>query len=315
MTLNGIRNSRRNKKCPYCGGPGDSYLQRYQQNYNFCRRCDLIFKDTQKSYHDVVRTYRFNYYKKFLGEQRAGHRLKLFEHILDLIEAKQAGGHLLDVGTGLGHFLVSASQRGWTVKGIEPSREAADFARKQNSIPVFQGTLNEYSDHALFEAVTCINVLDHSAEPWTELEKIGRQLQPGGVVYIRFPNGFLHARLCRWAHKLGLEDKINQYLIFHEFSFTPKFIARLLSDLGFYNITIRNSPPSEGDPHKLFPTGKMAACLKSCNYQAGRVIQKLSGGTILLGASLEVLAFRRPLKNVQFRSSSRKAIILTTGIH
>jgi SAM-dependent methyltransferase len=242
----------------------------------------------------VVRTYHFNYYKKFLGEQRAGYRLKLFEYILDLIENKnQAGGHLLDVGTGLGHFLVSARRRGWMVKGIEPSREAADFARKQNSIPIFQGTLNEYSDRALFEAVTCINVLDHSAEPWTELEKIGRQLKPGGVVYIRFPNGFLHARLCRWAHKLGLEDKINQYLIFHEFSFTPKFIARLLSDLGFYNITIRNSPPSGGDPYKLFPTGKMAACLKSSNYQAGRVIQKLSRGTILLGASLEVLAFRK----------------------
>lgn len=292
--MNGIQKSSRRRQCPFCGSLGYPYLQRYRQCYNLCPQCGLIFRDVQKSYHDVVCAYRSDYYKKFQGEQLAGHRLKLFEYILDLIEKeKKAGRHLLDIGSGLGYFLVSARQRGWAVKGVDPSREAADFAREQNRIPVFCGTLNEYPGDGLFEAVTCINVLDHSVEPWVELKKIGLLLKPGGVVYIRFPNGFLHARLCRWAHILGLSDKINRYLIFHEYSFTPKFIARLLSEFGFYDITIQNSPPSEGDFYKLFPKASIAAGLKKSIYQTSRVIQKLSQGKILLGTSLEILAFRK----------------------
>ena len=294
MTLNGTRKSSRDKPCPYCGGLSRHYLQRYTQGYRFCRSCGLIFKDTQKSYQDVVYTYHQDYCEKFLGEQVDDHRLKLFEHILDLLEEKkQAGGRLLDVGTGLGYFMASARRRGWAVEGLEPSGEAVDFACEQHKIQVFQGTLNEYSGRALFEAVTCINVLDHSAEPWAELQKIGRLLKPGGVIYVRAPNGFLHAHLCRWAHRLGLAGIIDRYLIFHEFSFTPRFIKRLLTDLGFCGIVIQNSPPSTGDPHKLFPTGTMTELLKSFNYQAGSVIQKLSGGALLLGTSLEVLACRK----------------------
>jgi 2-polyprenyl-3-methyl-5-hydroxy-6-metoxy-1,4-benzoquinol methylase len=228
-----------------------------------------------------------------MGEQGDGHRLKLFEHILDLLEIKkQTGACLLDVGTGLGYFLVSARRRGWEVEGIEPAGEAVDFAREQNKVAVFQGTLNEYSGPAVFEAVTCINVLDHSAEPWSELKKIGRLLKPGGVLYFRSPNGWLHGHLSRWGQRLGLEGIIDRFLVFHEFSFTPKFIARFLTDLGFERITIQNSPPSTGDPHKLFPAAKMTALLKNLSYHAGRVLQKLSGGVLLLGTSLEVLAFR-----------------------
>jgi 2-polyprenyl-3-methyl-5-hydroxy-6-metoxy-1,4-benzoquinol methylase len=246
----------------------------------------------QDSYDRVLAVYRENYFSRCSADQVEGGRNNLFNQILDLIEERKKIGKLLDVGTGCGFFLIAAQKRGWEVKGIEPSVQSVEVARKKG-LDVFNGTLREFYGSGQLDVITFINVLDHSAEPWKEIDRARNLLKSGGLIYIRFPNGFLHTRIYRLALKYGLANEIQKFLVFHQFSFTPRFIRRLLSDWGFSGITTLNSPPSESDPNRLLYRPTLAQFTKRSLHLMAKAVEVISGRKILLGTSLEVMAVKR----------------------
>jgi len=219
-----------------------------------------------------------------------GARNTLFSHALDLIESRKERGRLLDVGTGCGFFLITAQERGWAVKGVEPSVQSVEVARRQNGLDIFHGTLHEYHEISRHDVISFINVLDHATIPWLEIDKARKILRPGGLIYLRFPNGLIHSHIYRMAAKYGLAHLLSKFLVFHAYSFTPTYIRRLLDDYGFVQTTVLSSPPSEGDPHYLFPTPSLAFCVKRFLYTIAVAAQVLSKGKMLLGTSLEVTA-------------------------
>jgi 2-polyprenyl-3-methyl-5-hydroxy-6-metoxy-1,4-benzoquinol methylase len=246
----------------------------------------------ENSYDDVVDTYRENYFDKYSADQLNERRDRLYGHILNVIDKKRQVGQLLDVGTGCGFFLVAAKERQWKVKGVEPSVQSVDVARGQNGLDVFCGTLGQYDGNGQFDVITFINVLDHSTLPWLEINRACELLRPGGLIYLRFPNGFLHSRILRIAHKSRLTNSLRKFLVFHIYAFTPKYIKRLLHDQGFTQTTVLNSPPSEGDPHKLFPNPIFAVHVKKLFYSFAKCTETISCGKLFLGTSLEVTAIK-----------------------
>ncbi|RLB25090.1 MAG: hypothetical protein DRG66_08370 [Deltaproteobacteria bacterium] len=66
-----------------------------------------------------------------------------------------------------------------------------------------------------------------------------------------------------------------------------------MSDWGFSKITILNSPPSEGDPTKLFYSPTLAQYIKRSFHLMAKLVEVISGRKILLGTSLEVMAVKR----------------------
>jgi 2-polyprenyl-3-methyl-5-hydroxy-6-metoxy-1,4-benzoquinol methylase len=279
-------------KCPYCGNRADHYFRVSSGIYNRCLRCDLVHKDIQGSYEKVLALYREGYFSRYLGGQVRGGRNRLFNHILDSIEANRGISRLLDVGTGCGFFLIAAQKGGWEVKGIEPSVQSVEAAQRRFGVDVFKGTLREFYGNGPFDVITFINVLDHSAEPWKEIDRARDLLESGGLIFIRFPNGVLHTRIYSLACRYGLANLVCKFLVFHEYSFTPRFIRRLLLDCGFSRIIILNSPPSEGDPHKLFYYPTLAKFIKRSFHLMAKAIELISSRKILLGASLEVMAVK-----------------------
>jgi 2-polyprenyl-3-methyl-5-hydroxy-6-metoxy-1,4-benzoquinol methylase len=282
------------KNCPYCGNSGDSYFAIYTRMYYRCFSCNLIYQEITRSYDDVTATYCEGKSGRYIADQTEGRREQLFDHIIDVIEKNRGVGGLLDVGTSCGFFLVAAKERKWEVKGIEPSTQAVEVARQRNNLAIFHGTLQSYDEDDQFGVITFINVLEHSAQPWLEIRRATELLQPGGLIYIRFPNGFLHSKLLRLGHMVGLSDQIRKFLVFHQYVFSPSYIRRLLEDHGFLQIAILNSPPSEGDPYSLFPHLTAANYLKRLTHlfaQSGKI---LSCGKLLLGVSLEAIATKRP---------------------
>jgi 2-polyprenyl-3-methyl-5-hydroxy-6-metoxy-1,4-benzoquinol methylase len=278
--------------CPYCGKSGDLYFAVYSKRFHRCIACDLIYRKISESYGDAVASYNTNYFDRYSIDQVEGQRFRLYDHILELVAENREPGKLLDVGTGCGFFLVAAQKRQWKVKGVEPSIQSVEMARAHNSLDVFHGTLGEYGRNGRFDVITFINVLDHSTLPWLEINRASELLLPGGLIYLRFPNGFLHSRINRLIHKFGLSNALDKFLVFHEYCFTPRYIRRLLHDHGFIQTTIRNSPPSEGDPHGLFPHPNLATYVKKFIYSMAKCTEITSFGRLLLGTSLAVTAVK-----------------------
>ena len=278
------------RTCPYCHSISDFHFQIALRRFNRCPQCDLIYHDTSTSYDEVISTYRKSYFNGHAEDQMQGTRAELFDYILNQIEANQDIGNLMDVGTGCGLFLLAAQRRGWKVKGVDPSVSSVQFARDKLGLEVSVGSLQDYRDNSEFDVITFINVLDHSALPWSEITCARRLLRSKGLIYLRFPNGYLHTQIYRRADNLGFSDLLSKFLVFHIYSFTPKHIKRLLHDNGLINITILNSPPSGGDPYGLFPLKIIATFVKRLIYAIAESTRTLSGGKLFLGSSLEVTA-------------------------
>jgi SAM-dependent methyltransferase len=225
-------------------------------------------------------------------------RIRLYDHILELIAKGRGVGSLLDVGTGCGFFLVAAKKRKWEVKGVDPSIQSVEVARRENDLDVFTGTLQDYKGNSKFDVITFINVLEHSALPWREIYRATELLRPGGLIYLRFPNGLLHSRCYRLIHRFGLNSSLARFLVFHQYSFTPRYIRRLLRDHGFIQTTIGNSPPSEGDPHGLFSNPNLATYVKRFIYSMAKCTEITSFGRLLLGTSLAVTAVKSDYSQV-----------------
>lgn len=100
-------------------------------------------------------------------------------------------GKFLDVGSGNGFLLKQAKERGWDVKGIEPSDKATDYSRSQGldvSCAVFDkecaATLEK------FDVVHLGDVMEHLPDPAEMLELCSSVLTPGGLIAVGVPNEY-----------------------------------------------------------------------------------------------------------------------------
>ena len=165
----------------------------------FCERCGFRHAVPLPDPAAMAKEYRETYYTEekptFLahaGEDQAWaelaqtDRLEIFERILG-----PARRTLLDIGSGPGFFLKTAQDKGWTVRGIEPSQQAAAHARGLG-IDVVEGFFGPDTAAALgqFDVINLTNVLEHVAEPITILEAARSILRPGGVICVNVPNDF-----------------------------------------------------------------------------------------------------------------------------
>ena len=85
----------------------------------------------------------------------------------------------------------SAKERGWTVQGLEPSRQAADHARGLG-LDVIEDFFNARTAAALarYDVVHLNNVLEHVPNP-LEMVRLARdRLTPSGVLCLNVPNDF-----------------------------------------------------------------------------------------------------------------------------
>lgn len=169
-----------------------------------CRRCRLVRVDPQPAQETTRHVYQGDAYG-FVRSPQADAFVDGTPHaqrILRELDRLSAGGTLLDVGSATGDFLVAARERGWQTCGVELSAHAAALA-KGRGLEIRVGTLQDAQlASASFEAVTMLDVIEHLADPLTELREVHRVLRPGGILVVETPNwGSIYRHLLgrRWA--------------------------------------------------------------------------------------------------------------------
>ena len=105
-------------------------------------------------------------------------------------------GALLDVGCGMGRYLLAGAGAGRQAVGVDVAAYQLVLARKLLGEHDLQARLLLAEAEALpfgdgeFAAVTATDVLEHVASPAATVAEIGRMLRPGGMAYFTTPNRF-----------------------------------------------------------------------------------------------------------------------------
>lgn len=281
--------------CPHCGQSSRFNFQYNHRTYFRCPACSLIHlvRKTEEQ-DDPLSYYRQNYYNDYADDQSERNRTHLNDHILDLIETNVNKGRLLDIGCGCGFFLSTARDRGWDIRGVDPSEQSIAKARELVGEAASVGTLQDVNARSLFDVVTMINVLDHLKSPDNALARSWELLRSGGLLYLRFPNGIFHRSIIRMQAKITDKPILNRLLVFHEYAFTPPFIRKVLKEHMYEQIKIYNSRMSGAALYGQSPVSRLLGSgLNGFLWLIVSFLKYVSGGRWLLGPSLEVTAVKQ----------------------
>ncbi len=278
--------------CPCCKTLSSIVFSFSGRPYCRCPSCHLIFAKRKGSPCSVLNYYRNGYFHDHIEDQLSGQRGGIYHRLLNLLSRTQKIGSLLDVGCGCGFFLWEAKSQGWNVLGVDPSQKSIEYARAMLGDVVISGTLDDIPEDRRFDAITMINVLDHMVDPREQLQKAIGLLADHGTLYLRFPNGFFHyffMRLSQQGLPLGF---IKSFLIFHEYSLTPRVITRWLDELGMTRVIVLNAPLTGGHWSECDGTFTklLAKVLKVMVWAGAKGLEKISLGHFVWGPSLLVIA-------------------------
>jgi len=177
--------------------------------------------------------------------KRAGATEAAWNEVLDEITGMLGGSEgkrIYDIGSGDGHFLAVARERGFSVGGNELLEAALEIARDRYDVELDLGDLATLDLPADRDAVTMWCVLAHVPEPEDLLAGCRDLLRPGGVLYLQTPYrctidsaalGVFRAtngRASRWVDR-----RIAQH---HWFLHTRRSMTSSLQRLGFTDIRI-----------------------------------------------------------------------------
>jgi SAM-dependent methyltransferase len=163
-------------RCGGCGlefvspRPGVDEIGRYYKPEYFTRRTERgynnYFSDDVRR--DIERVFRMNLedlgfaeFEKSLGEKKRS----------------------LDIGCAAGYFVAYMKDRGWEASGIDISKECTDFAAGRG-LNVINGDYLKEEYSGGFDLITLWASIEHLHHPGLFLEKISRDLNDGGRLYI-----------------------------------------------------------------------------------------------------------------------------------
>lgn len=245
-------------KCNLCGSQEiqrvtqlrgkEKYLER-------CQRCSLVFLNREER-EKVVDFCRGREASTETSPSFRQSHTDFFEDFFRKCRLKP--GKVLDLGCGIGLFLLLAREKGWEVQGVEVSRLAAEMARSHYGLPVREGGIEGVSfPEETFDLVTLWNVLDFLSDPKGVLQNVHRFLKKGGVVVIRVTNIRFHLAVYRlWDLIDPQRGRENYPATFHAHNFSETTLKQILMQSGFRRICIRNSKTITADPHRAVSLAK-----------------------------------------------------------
>lgn len=196
-----------------------------------CSDCGMVFARKIP-----LRSELDNYYKNYgTNNYLSPLTIKRYNELLDKLEPFRKTNAILDVGCGIGYFLLEAKKRGWDVYGTELSSESAKICNNKG-INVKVGALDPDDYPAnMFDVITSFEVIEHINEPQPEVKGFHSILRNGGLVYITTPN---FNSLLRYK----LKGRYNVIIYPEHLSYyTPRTLTKVFEDRGFKSVRLETT--------------------------------------------------------------------------
>lgn len=169
----------------------------------------------------------------------------------------KTGNNLLDVGSGSGSLMFQARDNFKEVYGVDISPSRIEGAKKSavkkfgetNNLTFSVCNINKRIDFTdgMFDAITCIAVIEHVFDPYFIIAEIYRVLKQGGVFVVEVPNiAYLRHRLHLLFGKLPVTSSPYNWKDIgwdggHLHYFTKKTFCGLLEECGFKILKVSGS--------------------------------------------------------------------------
>jgi 2-polyprenyl-3-methyl-5-hydroxy-6-metoxy-1,4-benzoquinol methylase len=133
--------------------------------------------------------------------------LQEIEYIIRYDKKRSA---ILDIGSGMGTFLLAAKPYYQKLTGLDVSQQMASFVKKQLGIEVEVAQYENYNPGHKFSLIHMSHVLEHVPDPNRWIQHSRELLDEGGVLVINVPHkmGLSH-RLQHMLYKLKLKKQIS----------------------------------------------------------------------------------------------------------
>ena len=164
-------------------------LRKESLSLHKCLKCGTVFLG---GYSDGFVQELYDYYDKYTNLEKEDVFNPITttrcQELLRWFSRFGTGREVLDVGCGLGQFVEVANRSGWIAEGLEVSKGAVNFARRQGFPVQDQDFLSGEIEPDSFDLVTLFEVIEHVPNPAEFLHRAGEVVRPGGLVYLTTPN-------------------------------------------------------------------------------------------------------------------------------
>ncbi|NJS09075.1 MAG: 3-demethylubiquinone-9 3-O-methyltransferase [Microcoleus sp. CSU_2_2] len=151
----------------------------------------------------------------------------------------------LDVGCGGGFSCEFMAERGAVVSGIDRSQKCVEAARNHAATSGFEIDYRQgfaenmpYADNT-FDAVICVDVLEHVADYKKVVSEVHRILKPGGLFFFDTINRTFSSQFVMIWLMENILQEIKRGVHDWEKFITPEELSLVMRDIGFSNVEIK----------------------------------------------------------------------------
>ena len=186
----------RSRGCLVCGEANGSEFWSFGRLHSRCLRCGTIRKLMPRSEYASINptydpgAYVDGYSALELEEyMQISNKREVLLEAVELAPGNGTGKAFLDIGCGMGGYMLAAKQLGFEVLGFEPSANHARVATEILHLPV---VLDYFTSDRLegrtFDLIMLSPVIEHIYDQGHFLEDVMSALAPGGALIIVTPN-------------------------------------------------------------------------------------------------------------------------------
>lgn len=182
--------------CRVCGGTDGANFRAVDRPYFRCRTCHTVQQElSEQDYIDMNPGYDPGLFLADMSERDLRAYLGVadeVEHLRQLCARSgkaPAGLRLLDVGCGMGGYLLAGRDLGMEVHGFEPSESHSRVARDVLGLPVTTAYFtSEASAGRKYDIIILSHVIEHIYRPAPFIADLLAVLDEGGILQITTPN-------------------------------------------------------------------------------------------------------------------------------
>ena len=206
-----------------------------------CRNCHLIYvnprvdDDAREAFYSFQTPGDNQFVQDWFLESGDLHR-PVWRRFAKTMQRFAPSGKLLDIGCGVGDFLIEARKLGYNVYGQEVAPDFITYCRTQQDLTIYGDFMENLNlEPNSFDCVTNFDVIEHHPDPKLLVTQMYELLRPDGLAIISTHDiGNFYARLygAKWRYIRPIG---------HITYFTRKTLARMMTECGFRVVHVGGS--------------------------------------------------------------------------